>query len=266
MSAGIIARDRRVMAPPRQLVPGAPLHAPVYLDHPFGDPLTGGVETLQHLALELRRHLCVPAVRLDRDLTGLHAPPADQPPGDSGPLLGDVYADVQGGQPGVRRQQDLEPGVGLIAPHHVAGRVALGAQGVCDGIDERDQPVGEVPFPLRRGPPIVEAHRDMVPRPPGAVYGKVIDSHRAFLGIESADLSAGGGALVYSTAAGGPAAKAGLRAGDIITAVDGQPTPSAGALAAVLAGLKPGQTVPVNVTHQDGSPSTVQVTLGQLPG
>ena len=97
-------------------------------------------------------------------------------------------------------------------------------------------------------------------------YGKVIDSHRAFLGIESADLSAGGGALVYSTVAGGPAAKAGLKAGDIITAVDGQPTPSAGALAAVLAGLKPGQTVPVSVTHQDGSQSTVRVTLGQLPG
>ena len=97
-------------------------------------------------------------------------------------------------------------------------------------------------------------------------YGKVIDSHRAFLGIESADLSAGGGALVYSTVAGGPAAKAGLVAGDIITAVDGQPTPSAGTLAAVLAGLKPGQTVPVNVTHQDGSQSTVRVTLGQLPG
>ncbi len=97
-------------------------------------------------------------------------------------------------------------------------------------------------------------------------YGKVIDSHRAFLGIESADLSAGGGALVYSTVAGGPAAKAGLRAGDIITAVDGQPTLSAGALAAALAALKPGQTVPINVTHQDGSQSTVRVTLGQLPG
>ena len=97
-------------------------------------------------------------------------------------------------------------------------------------------------------------------------YGKVIDSHRAFLGIESADLSSGGGALVYSTVAGGPAAKAGLVAGDIITGVDGQPTPSAGTLAAVLAGLKPGQTVPVNVTHQDGSQSTVRVTLGQLPG
>ncbi len=97
-------------------------------------------------------------------------------------------------------------------------------------------------------------------------YGRVIDSHRAFLGIESADLSAGGGALVYSTVAGGPAAKAGLKAGDIITAVDGQPAPSVGALAAVLAGLKPGQKVPVDVTHQDGSQSTVRVTLGQLPG
>ncbi len=97
-------------------------------------------------------------------------------------------------------------------------------------------------------------------------YGKVIDSHRAYLGIESADLFAGGGALVYSVVPGGPAAKAGLHAGDIITSIDGQPVTSAADLATVLANMKPGQTVSVSVTHSDGTQATVRVTLGQLPG
>ncbi len=97
-------------------------------------------------------------------------------------------------------------------------------------------------------------------------YGKVINSHRAYLGIQSADLFAGGGALVYSVVPGGPAAKAGLRAGDIITAIDGQAITSAADLATALADLKPGQTVSVSITHPDGSQATVHVTLGQLPG
>jgi S1-C subfamily serine protease len=66
--------------------------------------------------------------------------------------------------------------------------------------------------------------------------------------------------------AGGPAAKAGLRAGDVITAVNGTATPDTETLSTVLAGLRPGQSVAVDVTHPDGSTATVHVTLGQLPG
>ncbi|MDA8201258.1 MAG: trypsin-like peptidase domain-containing protein [Chloroflexi bacterium] len=100
-------------------------------------------------------------------------------------------------------------------------------------------------------------------------YGHVVNSHRAYIGIEAADLSSGtptGGVLIYSVVSGGPASKAGLQAGDVITSVAGQPTPSAGQLAAVLAGLKPGQTVPVRIMLQNGTQRTVNVTLGQLPG
>lgn len=97
-------------------------------------------------------------------------------------------------------------------------------------------------------------------------YGRVVNSHRAYLGIRSADLNGGGGVLVYSVQSGGPAAAAGIRAGDIITAIGGQPVTSAAGLAAAHAGVKPGQHVDVQLVRQDGSHASVNVTLGQLPG
>ena len=72
--------------------------------------------------------------------------------------------------------------------------------------------------------------------------------------------------LVYSIDPNGPAAKAGIKAGDLIAAVDGKPTPDAAALAVILAQLSPGQTVKVKVIHADGSTAEIDVTLGELPG
>lgn len=74
------------------------------------------------------------------------------------------------------------------------------------------------------------------------------------------------GVGIATVAPGGPAAAAGLQAGEVITNVNGTATPDTETLAAVLAGLRPGQQVPVTITRADGSTSTVQVTLGQLPG
>ena len=65
---------------------------------------------------------------------------------------------------------------------------------------------------------------------------------------------------------GGPAAKAGLQAGDVITKVNETATPDTETLATVLAGLRPGQQVSVSITKADGSTATVNLTLGQLPG
>ena len=95
--------------------------------------------------------------------------------------------------------------------------------------------------------------------------GKVTNSHRAWLGVEVAATTSGG-LLVSQVAAGGPAAKAGIRAGELITAVDGTATPDPGTLADVLAGLQPGQSVAVAVAHPGGARQTVRVTLGQFPG
>jgi S1-C subfamily serine protease len=95
-------------------------------------------------------------------------------------------------------------------------------------------------------------------------HGKVVDSHRAYLGASTGD--AANGVLVGSVTAGGPAAKAGIHAGDLIVSVNGKPTSTTALLSGVLAELRPGQSVPVAVTSQNATKTTLQVTLGTYPG
>jgi putative serine protease PepD len=95
--------------------------------------------------------------------------------------------------------------------------------------------------------------------------GKVTNSHRAYLGVDVAETTAGG-LLTTEVQPGGPAARAGIRAGELITAVNGTATPDQATLADVLAGLNPGQTVTVKVVRANGSRQAVRVTLGQYPG
>jgi putative serine protease PepD len=95
--------------------------------------------------------------------------------------------------------------------------------------------------------------------------GKVTISHRAYLGVETATTT-GGGPLVTQVQSGGPAARAGIKAGDLITAINGTTTPDQATLADVLAGLNPGQSVTVAIVRASGAKQTVRVTLGQYPG
>jgi S1-C subfamily serine protease len=96
-------------------------------------------------------------------------------------------------------------------------------------------------------------------------HGKVVDSHRAFLGIRVGE-AAGNGVIVVSVTPGGAAANAGMRVGDMILAVEGAPTPTVGALSAVLAELKPRAKARVVVRDQNGAKTTFRVTLGTYPG
>jgi putative serine protease PepD len=96
-------------------------------------------------------------------------------------------------------------------------------------------------------------------------HGKVVNSHRAYLGIRVGDTN-GNGVFVGAITAGGPGANAGLHVGDVIVSLDGKPTPTASELSTVLAELKPGQRVPVVVKSQSGGQTTLQVTLGTYPG
>jgi serine protease Do len=79
------------------------------------------------------------------------------------------------------------------------------------------------------------------------------------LGLKSTD-----GALVAEPQPGSPAAKAGIKSGDVITKVDGGVIRDARALARRIAGLAPGTTVKLT-TIRDGKENVVTLTLGELP-
>ncbi|RZN28600.1 Do family serine endopeptidase [Bradyrhizobium sp. Leo121] len=79
------------------------------------------------------------------------------------------------------------------------------------------------------------------------------------LGMKKAE-----GALVAEPQANGPAAKAGIESGDVITAVNGETVKDARELARTIGGLAPGNAVKLNVLHK-GTEKTVNLTLGQLP-
>jgi serine protease Do len=79
------------------------------------------------------------------------------------------------------------------------------------------------------------------------------------LGLKKAE-----GALVAEPQANGPAAKAGIESGDVITAVNGDTVKDARELARTIGGLAPGNAVKLNVLHK-GQDKVVNITLGQLP-
>jgi len=72
------------------------------------------------------------------------------------------------------------------------------------------------------------------------------------------------GALVAEPQKDGPAAKAGIEAGDVITAANGQSVKDARELARVIGGFAPGSRVKLDVLR-NGKSKVVSLTLGQLP-
>src|SRR3954462_7805949 len=72
------------------------------------------------------------------------------------------------------------------------------------------------------------------------------------------------GALVAEPQANGPAVKAGIQAGDVITAVNGTPVRDARDLARQIGAMSPGTTVRLTVL-QKGQEKTISVALGELP-
>ncbi|MEO8756207.1 MAG: Do family serine endopeptidase [Devosia sp.] len=78
---------------------------------------------------------------------------------------------------------------------------------------------------------------------------------------DSVGLKEAHGALITDVTDGSPGAKAGLKSGDIITAVDGQAIDNALALSRAIAGKAPGATVQLTV-WRDGKETTMPATLG----
>jgi serine protease Do len=73
------------------------------------------------------------------------------------------------------------------------------------------------------------------------------------------------GALVGDVVPNGPADKAGLKDGDVVTEFNGHPVIDSRRLQLEVASTAPGSTVPVQILR-DGSKKTLDVTVKQLPG
>ena len=81
---------------------------------------------------------------------------------------------------------------------------------------------------------------------------------------DSMGLKKAEGALVAEPQANGPAAKAGIEAGDVITGVNGESIKNARDLARKIGSMSPGNSVKVALQRK-GSEKTVTLTLGELP-
>lgn len=81
---------------------------------------------------------------------------------------------------------------------------------------------------------------------------------------DSLGLKEARGAIVDSPQDGSPAAKAGIEAGDVITAVNGTAIKDSRDLARTIATLAPGSSVKLDVFHK-GATKTVTLALGELP-
>ncbi len=81
---------------------------------------------------------------------------------------------------------------------------------------------------------------------------------------DSLGLKKAQGALVAEPQANSPASKAGIEAGDVITAVNGNEVKDARALAKVIGSMAPNTSVKLSVLHK-GSEKTLTLTLGELP-
>lgn len=103
-------------------------------------------------------------------------------------------------------------------------------------------------------------------------HGKV---ERGYMGVYIRDLSpefakefnyngGGSGALVSDVTAGSPAAKAGIKRGDIILGLNGESLNSSGDLTARIASTAPGTPVQLKI-FRDGKTFELPVTLGELP-
>ncbi|HEX5413589.1 MAG TPA: Do family serine endopeptidase [Terriglobia bacterium] len=72
------------------------------------------------------------------------------------------------------------------------------------------------------------------------------------------------GALIQNVESGGPAAKAGIKNGDVVRKFNRQPVSDAGSLISQVTESNPGTEVTLDVLR-NGKPASVQVTLGERP-
>jgi membrane-associated protease RseP (regulator of RpoE activity) len=148
-------------------------------------------------------------------------------------------ATARGFAPAVARLRTISPRqVGLVALATVAGAaVALGAAALAGGGSGNGSSKSDA---------------------------QVMRGH-AWLGLQTVSQMGTSGATVLVVDAGGPAQRAGVQPGDVITQVDGQPITNPGVLDAAIAGKQPGQQVQLLVNRY-GQSLVLYATLGSSHG
>jgi serine protease Do len=81
---------------------------------------------------------------------------------------------------------------------------------------------------------------------------------------DSLGLKQAKGALVAEPQEGSPAAKAGIKSGDVIVSLNGEPVPDARTLARRISGMPPGTAVKIGV-FRNGHEEMLSMVLGELP-
>ncbi len=94
----------------------------------------------------------------------------------------------------------------------------------------------------------------------GVTIQEVDQSLAKALGLPNTD-----GVLISDVEPGGPAAKAGLRRGDVVLSVDRQPVRSSGELRNVVAGTPVGKEVEVVAQRSGSRRETLRVKVGEMP-
>jgi putative serine protease PepD len=92
------------------------------------------------------------------------------------------------------------------------------------------------------------------------------EAHYPVIGAEVSVLQGTSGARIQKVAKGSPAARAGLREGDVVTAIDDLAVADGVQLIVAIRSYEPGDRVSLTVKHGNGRSETVTLTLDQATG
>ena len=272
---------------PGQLVPRNQ-QTPRGFNLPFGLQQLPGL-TSSGAYLGVTFEMITPEIAAQEGITGttgalVRDVAADSPAAQAGLKQGDVIIAVNG-QP-VNDNNDLRTRVAAFKPDdEVTLTVVKGtANGPTDQHDVKvklgERPAEQsfsfqMPFGNNNGLPALPFGNNGQPGQPGAAPA----ANGPYLGVEfesiTADVAAREnitgthGALIKTVAAGSPAAKSGLKAGDVISAVDGQAIDATNDLRTIVANHKPGDEITLTIVM--GTPNgptnqhDVKVTLAARP-
>ena len=201
---------------------------------------------------------------------------ADGPAAQSGLKSGDVIIAVNG-QP-IDEQNDLRS---RVAEFKSDAEITLTVvTGTANGpIDQREVKVklGERPIEQafefqmpfdEHGLPQLPEGFPQLPFDGQGQPGQAPAVSGAYLGVElemTNTITGTSGALIKTVVADGPAAKAGLKAGDVITAVDGKAIGEASALREIVQSHKAGDEITLTVVTGPANQRDVKVTLTARP-